>query len=196
MKLKKIKNIFLKTEKGAMATEFVITTPLALVITFLSIMILIFVLDFFLISSSMSRIVDSLNMGDSGYSELGNIPDSSGIHTPLIRTKKYSADGFGLGTAKNKKGDPTISVKITNNKYFSKATKYYLRKENSEGGFTVPFANLKEISVKVYDSPGHEREDFSIAKGKTESGDMIVAKIKYDFCGFINVSTSSFGFID
>ena len=189
---KKIKKSFIKSQKGVVSAEWIICAPFSLIITFFSIMILIFALDYNMISSSCSNLADCLNMGDTGYEEAAN---SGRFMSRSLQTGTYDTNNYYIST---RTGSKYIDLDITNDAggYFNNSAIYFINKINDRGGFTMPFVQMDSLSCKVYYPYPSERTDFTIEKGITESGDMIVVKAKYKFFGFIPVTTTCYGFID
>ena len=179
--------------KGTIAVEWVICCPFALIITFFSIMILIFTLDYHLISKNTAQLVSYLNMGDKGYTKYSSYGASK---SDVIPTGIYASNDMYI--PKKVKGT-SVKCNITkdNNSYFYNSAKYFINLINENGGFTPPYCQLTDLNCKVYRNfPNHEAIDFSTAKGATESGDIIVVETRFVFCGLIPVEIQSFGFIN
>lgn len=188
--LKYFKKIAKKTATGSIAVEWVICAPFTLMITFFSVMILIFTINFHLISKNASNLVSDLNMGDTGYTHYSSMPGSISLHT-----KNYGMNNSKLGTIG---GNEVVNADITvdNNRLFYNTARYFITAHNANGGFTAPYCRLTGLECKVYDENGVERTGFTNESGVTESGDMIVVKVRYNFCGVIPVEIQSFGFIN
>lgn len=179
-----------KKARGVIAVEWVICAPFALMITFFSIMILIFTLDFHLISKNCSNLVSDLNMGDTGYTHYASIGGSE-----ILQTRNYMRNNYKIGSIGRGR---SVSAEITNDSegYFYNTAKYFITKLNEHGGFTAPYCRLTGLKCKVYDEYGVERTGFNVNKGVTESGDMVVVTVNFTYCGVIPVEIQSFGFIN
>jgi len=179
-----------KKARGVIAVEWVICAPFALMITFFSIMVLIFTLDFHLISKNCSNLVSDLNMGDTGYTQYSSMGGSEMIQTRSYSRNNYKLGGIGSGE--------TVRAEITNDGggYFHNTARYFITELNDHGGFTAPYCELTGLECRVYDEYGAERTGFNVDKGVTESGDMVVVTVNFNYCGIIPVEIQSFGFIN
>lgn len=196
-----LKKFIKKKAKGVIAFEWIICCPIALVITFFSVMMLIFTIDYHLISKNASALVSDLNMGDKGYKHyaiLGSRCSDRLVTHKSSRDVSYGmsrGDNHGLGRIKGTRTVGAIITRDSDSKFYN-ASKYFIQTRNINGGFTAPYCELGLISCRVYDENGTERTGFNTKSGQTESGDMVIVEVKYKFCGVFYVNITSFGFIN
>jgi Flp pilus assembly protein TadG len=187
-------SILLKKQKGVASVEYVLTTPVMVILLFASILFFLFCTSYFLISNSAFEIAQSLNMGDTGYKEhykdsvLNYIVTDEYLSGTIDDNASWIAKKTNVKIAK-------IDYTSTRSKIFEKAASYYVKRRISLGGFKAPYATLDSISVKLYGKGTEERTEFSTNKGVTESGDMVYVKVTYNYLGFIKVTTCGYSFI-
>lgn len=202
MKMKELtKRTLFRRKKGVIAVEWIITSPFTMLITFFTVMFSIFCLNFWAVGNTAFEIAQMLNMGDTGYistSSIGGpsvLADSAWLgwdNTAVQPTFNDDKPWFVPGN----RGNISTTITTTSNDTFASSARWAVNKVYSRGGFRLPFMTVKNVDCRVYSSfPSGEKTDFSTAKGQTESGDMIVVNINYNYLGWLNFTVRGYSFI-
>lgn len=191
--MKKIFKKFLKKQKGTAAIDQVIVTPYVLLVTFFSIMFLIFVIDYYAISNSTSLLAHRMNMGDTGYETAA----ASGQDDYYFNFDNWELGELATVDVAKQFSHGVIHYTATKgeNNVFYKASSYYAKQIVDHGGFVMPYVTPTKLNCKVY-SNGAERHGFNTKKGQTESGDIVKVEFGFKFAGFLNTTVTSYEYID
>lgn len=194
------KRTLFKKQKGVIAVEWAITSPFTMIMTFFTVMFCIFCLNFWAVGNTAFEIAQMLNMGDTGYTATAamngpgawNDSQWSGWDA-TANTPTYNDRPWFVA---NNRGNQNTTVTTTANGTFSSSARWAVNQVRTRGGFRLPFMTVRNVDCRVYSSyPGGERTGFSTAKGQTESGDMVVVRINYDYLGWLNFTVRGYSFI-
>ena len=180
------RSILLSKKKGSTTIEWIILCPIIFIMIFFSIMFIVFVLDYYLLSNVSSRLATQMNLGDNGLKAY-----TSG--SPTISFDEYGHSAF-FTPAKTGSGNASIYVTNTADGYFENAAYYHISKYNNANMFAAPFCAIKEVNIRVYNGSG-ECHSHSTDPNTTEAGDMIEAEIVYDFIGLFKTHAVGYAFV-
>lgn len=193
-----VKKTLFKKKKGVVAVEWVITSPFIMIMTFFTVMFSVFCINFWAVGNTAFEIAQMLNMGDTGYintSSIGGPGAFSDTKWSGWDSSAPTSDPNKIWFVANNTGSVSTTVTGTGGTFGSSA-KWAVNKVRSRGGFKLPFMTVNNVDCRVYSSyPGGERSGFSTAKGETESGDMVVVNINYNYLGWINFTVRGYSFI-
>lgn len=205
--------IFLK-KKGVVSVEWSIVAPFIFLLTFFTIMFSIFCLNYYALSHTAFSIAQNLNMGDEGYESAAY--KGMSYYNSSISNKQWMSNNHGKDSWEDVwdpdsgnygmfvPSDPkyiNIDLNFTGSHLdvFELAARSFIFEKASRGSLNVPYTTIEKINVGTYygTSGGKAiaRNSFSTDKGETESGNIVIVDIKYNFLKFFKVTVRGYTFI-